>query len=89
MTPWKEWAEDAYGTGSVIALYANVTKLKELSWTEPESDWFYDREYEKISSYLSALSNDGYNCVKFGGESDSMVLFNQIQIVNAITGRPM
>ncbi|HEY6437302.1 MAG TPA: hypothetical protein VIY47_11990 [Ignavibacteriaceae bacterium] len=87
VTPFESWATAHYGTA--VILYANVRKLKELSWKDPESDAFYDRDYDSVAKYLQEWSHQGYDCCKFGGESDSMVLFNNIQIVNALTGESM
>ena len=89
VTPSYTWARDHYGSGNVIAIYANITKIKTLTWNDLETDWFYDMNYDKIAPYLKELSMQGYNACLFGGESDSMVLFNNIDIVNAKTGQKM
>ena len=92
VTPLLSWAKDHYST-KIIQLYANVTKLKKLSWDNPEEeaiiDLFYDREYAELTPILAGWASEGYNCCLFGGESDSMVLFGNIEIVNAATGERM
>lgn len=88
VTPIRSWAEEHYGD-RIIPLYANITKQKILTWDHEESDWFYDRDYSRVGIYLDELSSLGYDCVRFGGESESMVLFNQIEIVHAETLQPM
>ena len=86
VTPVHSWARTYYGS-VIIPLYANVTKRYQP--TEEEIDLFYDMDYKAIATLLTKLSTRGYNCCLFGGESESMVLFNNIEIVNAITGKPM
>jgi len=88
VTPYRSWAEAHYGK-VIISLYANVTKLKDVDWDDPRSDLFYDRKYNKIAMFLKELSKEGYNAVLFGGESESMVLFNNIELINAETGAPL
>lgn len=89
VTPWREWAADHYGSGKVIVLYANVQKMITLDPSGYEVDAFYDRDYDEVARLIAEWSEQGYNCCKFGGESDSMVLFNDIQIANAVTGQMM
>jgi len=86
VTPSAAWAEKHYGT-RVIALYANVTRKYEPS--EEEIGLFYDMNYPEIKKLLQRLSARGYNCIMFGGESESMVLFNNIELVNADDGTPL
>ncbi len=88
VTPWRDWARSHYGD-SIIVLYANVTKMYVIDPSSDESDPFYDMDYEAVAAMLEKLSQQGYDCCKFGGESDSMVLFNGIEIVNAYTGESM
>lgn len=88
VTPLRSWAKEHYGK-SVIQIYANVSKIYELPIDSEERYDFYDRDYDAVSAFLSKLSKKGYNCCKFGGESESMVLFNDISITNAITGNTM
>ena|SRR6478735_6962622 len=89
VTPFKYWASNNYGDGRTVILYANIRKIKKLDLNSEERDPFYDRDYEQVAKMLSNWSAEGYDCCQFGGESDSMVLFNNIDIVNAITGEPM
>lgn len=89
VTPWEDWALDHYGNGKIVVLYANVTKMITLDPGGYEVDPFYDMDYEEVSRMIAKWSKQGYDCCKFGGESDSMVLFNNIRIVNAITGDEM
>ena len=86
VTPSQSWAEAHYGN-RIYAVYANVSRVYRP--TEEEIDIFYDVEYEKIAILLERLSTQGYNCAMFGGESESMVLFNNIELVDATTGKPM
>lgn len=92
VTPYKEWARTHYGK-IIIPLYANVKKIIDLDNGDPEQDriidMFYDRDYDAVSKYLANLSAQGYDCCIFGGESESMVLIGNIQIVNAKTGKAM
>lgn len=92
VTPVLSWAEMYYGD-NVIPLFANVTKVKKLDYRNPEDDaiidLFYDRDYKGVAAVLQQLQREGYNCCWFGGESDSMVLFGNIKIVNASTGEEM
>ena len=71
----------------IIPLYANVTKRYKPTATEV--DWFYDMNYDMVAQLLTRLSRHGYDYCLFGGESESIVLFNDIQLVHAITGREM
>lgn len=91
VTPLYSWAKEHYigrdGKGIVIPVYANVKKMYKP--TAEEVDLFYDVDYPNISILLSKLAAKGFNCCKFGGESDSMVLFGKIEIANAIDGRMM
>jgi hypothetical protein len=90
VTPIKSWAEQIYAkNGHVIPLYANVTKLKKFEMDSIEADHFYDMDYDKVSQVLKQLSKEGYDAAIFGGESESMVLFNDIKIINAVTGKPL
>jgi hypothetical protein len=89
VTPSETWATGHYGDGTVVILYANVTKLLELDWDTEESDAFYDMDYDAVARNIATWSKQGYDCCKFGGESESMVLFNNINIVNAVTGESM
>jgi len=89
VTPYEDWATDHYGNGTAVVLYANVTKMLELDWNTEEADAFYDMDYDAVARNLEIWSKQGYNCCKFGGESDSIVLFNNIEIVNALTGAAM
>lgn len=86
VTPSRSWAETHYGN-VIIPLWANVTKMYEP--TEDEIDLFYNVEYQQIAKLLDRLSQQGYNACMFGGESESIVLFNNIEIVHAETGRPL
>jgi len=88
VTPHEDWAQSHYG-GTVLVIYANVKKMLKVNWDESAHDAFYDRDYKRVAEYLEKWSAQGYDCCKFGGESDSMVLFNNIEIVDATTGRPM
>lgn len=86
LTPMKEYAKAHYGK-YLYSTYANVRKM--YTPTQSERDLFYMREYKKIDRLIKKLTKKGYDSVKFGGESESMVLFNNPQIVNARTGRGM
>lgn len=86
VTPVESWAREHYGN-IVIPMYANVRKPYKPS--EEEVDWFYDRAYDDISKLLEKLTGEGYDCCKFGGESEAMVLFNNIELANALTGNRM
>jgi len=93
VTPVKSWAREYYGD-NIIPIYANVTKIYKPDYKDPvsnnqEIDPFYERDYDLVSANLERWASQGYNCCLFGGESDSMVLFNNIQIVHAITGKRM
>ena len=96
VTPYRSWAEDVYAnpkyakegdTPRVIPLYANVRALYDPTFKE--ADYFYDRDYESVSRLLAKLSAQGYNACLFGGESDSTVLFGDIDIVHAVTGEKL
>lgn len=86
VTPVRSWAEEHYGS-NIIPLWVNVTKIYKP--TEDEVDLFYDREYARIAVLLNSLAMQGYDYLRFGGESDAAVLFNNVKIVNAISGKPM
>jgi hypothetical protein len=86
VTPFSVWASSNYGNTHLISLYANVTKLLKLDPGSYDVDMFYDRDYAAVTEKLIEWSTQGYNCCQFGGESDSMVLFNNIELVNAYTG---
>lgn len=88
VTPLESWASTHYGQ-NVVTIYANVTKILNLDVSSKEVDAFYDRDYSAVEQLIIEWSKHGYNCCKFGGESDSMVLFNNIDIVDAYTGQPM
>ena len=92
VTPVRSWAEAHYGN-TILEIYANVKKLIKLDYNDPEQediiDLFYDRDYAALAPILQQWANEGYNCCLFGGESDSMVLFGDIQIANAATGELM
>lgn len=85
VTPIESWARMYYGS-IIIPLYADVTKVYKPT-IEREIAWFYNMEYEKVARLLQRLSAQGYNCCVFGGESQSMVLFNNVKMVHAITGQ--
>lgn len=84
-TPLKSWAQEYYGS-LVIAVYVNVSRPYKP--TEREIELFYDRDYDDIAELLKRLSPK-YDYCKFGGESDSFVVFGNVKIINARTGRPM
>lgn len=89
VSPSRTWANDIYGQGGyVVALYANIKRMYRPT-DDSEIDPFYDREYEKVAELLREWSSQGYNACMFGGESESMVLFNGVELVNAKTGNPM
>jgi hypothetical protein len=91
-TPHMGYA-DVYSTGRVIPFYANVKKIKYLDYKNPEDDaiieLFYDRDYSEVAKYLQQIAPGGYDCVSYGGEGDSVLLFNGIQLMNANTGKEM
>lgn len=86
VTPLHSWASQHYG-GIVVPLYANITKMYEP--TEEEIDLFYDRDYQAVEALLARLSAKGYNGCMFGGESESTVLFNHVDMIHATTGKPL
>jgi hypothetical protein len=86
ITPSESWAKNHYGN-NIICLYANVTKLYRASFKEAAP--FYDLDYDAVSAFLNKLSKQNYNACLFGGESDSTVLFNNIEIINATNGKSM
>lgn len=90
VTPIEFWAKEHYGN-IIIPLYANVTKVYKLRYVIPEEDaiidLFSNRDYKTIEKVLNTLSDQGFNCCSFGGESEAMVLFGNIDIVNASTGK--
>ena len=93
-TPHRDYAEGYYSeSGRVVIFYANVRKIKHLSFRVPEEsdiiDLFYDRDYEGTAAFLKNLSSQGYDCCSYGGEGDSVILFNNIEIVDALTGKAM
>lgn len=88
VTPIRSWAIEHYGH-NVIPIYANIKKIANISWDDPKSDYFYNRDYVAVAELLKELSAKGFNAVRFGGESESMVLFNDIEIANAETGKLM
>jgi len=88
VTPIYGWAKEHYG-GTIVPLYANVIKSMKVDWDHPMSDAFYDRDYPLVAKFINKLASEGYNAAEFGGESESMVLFNDIEIVHADTGKQM
>ena len=88
VTPIYGWAKEHYG-GTIIPIYANVVKTMKVDWGHPASDAFYDRDYPAVAKFINKLAGKGYNAAEFGGESESMVLFNDIEIVNVETGKRM
>jgi len=90
-SPWKDYVSH-YGN-KVHTFYANVKKMRKLNHRIPEEDaiidYFFDRNYSAVAEYISNLSKQGYDCCFFGGDGDSVVLFNNIQIINAYTGKEM
>jgi len=86
VTPIRSWAKMHYGS-IIIPLYANITKMYKP--TEEEIDLFYDVAYTEISVMLKHLSAQGYNGCMFGGESESIVLFNNVDMMHAVTGQQL
>jgi hypothetical protein len=88
VTPVRAWAEEHYGS-NIISLYANTKNIKRVSWDDPASDAFYDRDYDTVAKLLKKLSAQGYDAVDFGGESESIALIGDVEIVDAETGDAM
>lgn len=82
VTPLPVVAQERYGS-NVIPLYASVTGLYIAN--DEETQLFVNRDYEQVSTLLERLSSEGYNACRFGLEYE-MVLFNDIELVHAISG---
>jgi hypothetical protein len=83
----REFGDDYAGKGYVYALYADVKNTYLCS--DKESDIFYARDYDEMENFIARLDKYGFDSIKYRGESESMVLFKDVLIINALTGRPM
>ena len=86
-TPVREWASTHYGSKVVPLIAYNVEMYYDA--TEDEIEMFYNLDYPSISIFIQQLTEQGYNACSFGGESESLVLFGDIRITHAVTGKDM
>lgn len=92
----KGWVDDKYGIkadgGEVIPCYVNVKNPY-----EPTEDEFYElydfygnpEKLKKLQDFFAELKSKGFDAYVQGGESESIAVFDTVDIVNAITGDSM
>lgn len=84
-TPIKSYA-GVYGeNGRVISAYVDIRNPLNLAPTDPRTEPFYDRDYDAVAELIKEAKSQGYDAIKFGGESDAFIVFDDAQIVNADT----
>lgn len=90
------WVDDLYtadghgGRGEVIPCWINVRNP--YAPTEDEFYEYYGEVYGKIKmieDFFNKLKKDGYDAYLQGGESDSIAVFDSVEIMNASTGKYM
>lgn len=85
---YEDYATEIYGD-NVYVLYINVQKILDIDRRREEIEWIFDREYEKIAEWLKKLKSEGYDAIEIGGDGNSLLLTDDVEIVNAKTGERM
>ena len=90
----KGWVDDKYtkSADGVLACYVNVKNPY-----EPTEDEFYElydfygnpEKLKKLQDFFAELKSKGFDAYVQGGESESIAVFDTVDIVNAVTGDPM
>jgi hypothetical protein len=82
-----------YSVDHLIAFYANSKNLITLNYRNVDDndiiDIIYDRNYIELGKIVKNWIQQGYDACYYGGEGESYLLFGNIQIVNAYTGKEM
>lgn len=88
----RDYAQN-YDSENILAFYANSKQLITLNYKDPEDDaiieLLYDRDYSAVADVISEWVSRGYDACYYGGEGESYILFGDIELVNAKTGKHM
>jgi len=88
------WVDDKYthSKNGVLTCYVDVRNPYEP--TDDEFDEYYDFydnpvKLKQVQDFFADLKAKGFDTYMQGGESDSIAVFDTVDIVNAITGDSM